>query len=80
MDKILNKKTYFQINLTMKINNIEIIYLDKDCSNIFNFKNNEIIPFNNLLEIVNKAMLYNFKLKIINKNVDTIILLVNTFL
>lgn len=79
MDKILNKKTYFQINLTMKINNIEIIYLDKDCSNIFNFKNNEIIPFNNLLEIVNKAMLYNFKLKIINKNVDTIILLVNTF-
>lgn len=62
----------------MKINNIEIIYLDKDCSNIFNFKNNEIISINNLLEIVNKAMLYNFKLKIINKNVDTIILLVNS--
>ena len=63
----------------MKINNIEIIYLDKDCSSIFKIKNNEIISFDNLLEIVNKAMLYNFKLKIINKNVDTIILLVNTF-
>jgi len=63
----------------MKINNIEIIYLDKDCSSIFKIKNNEIIPFDNLLEIVNKAMLYNFKLKIISKDVDTIILLVNTF-
>lgn len=63
----------------MKINNIEIIYLDKDCSSIFKIKNNEIISFDNLLEIVNKAMLYNFKLKIISKDVDTIILLVNTF-
>ena len=63
----------------MKINKIEIIYLDKDRSSIFKFKNNEIISFNNLLEIVNKAMLYNFKLKIINKDVDTIILLVDTF-
>lgn len=63
----------------MKINNIEIIYLDKDCSSIFKIKNNEIIPIDNLLEIVNKAMLYNFKLKIINKDVDTIILLINTF-
>ena len=63
----------------MKINNIEIIYLDKDCSSIFKIKNNEIISFDNLLEIVNKAMLYNFKLKIISKDVDTIILLVDTF-
>jgi len=63
----------------MKINNIEIIYLDKDRSSIFKFKNNEIISFDNLLEIVNKAMLYNFKLKIISKDVDTIILLVDTF-
>lgn len=63
----------------MKINNIEIIYLDKDRSSIFKIKNNEIISFNNLLEIVNKAMLYNFKLKIISKDVDTIILLVDTF-
>lgn len=63
----------------MKINNIEIIYLDKDCSSIFKIKNNEIISFDNLLEIVNKAMLYNLKLKIISKDVDTIILLVDTF-
>lgn len=63
----------------MKINNIEIIYLDKDRSSIFKIKNNEIISFDNLLEIVNKAMLYNFKLKIISKDVDTIILLVDTF-